>query len=192
MWHSNDPYRKVIWQCNNKFKNEKKCTTPALAPETIQQMFLKAYNELMGSRDELIRACGDIYSYLTDCTDITESIKNLNDEIRVVAELVNKCIAENSGTEQSQTEYHKKYNSLVDRYEKAVDKLKELEAEKDRRENRGRELHIFIESIKVQPLATDTWNDELWLGLVDHATVHSAGSITFKFKNETEITVGAE
>ena len=45
---------------------------------------------------------------------------------------------------------------------------------------------------KIHPLVADTWNDELWLGLVDHATVHSDGSITFKFKNGTEITVGAE
>ena len=27
IWHSNSKYRRVIWQCNRKFKNETKCTT---------------------------------------------------------------------------------------------------------------------------------------------------------------------
>nr|WP_242942239.1 recombinase family protein [Clostridium sp. USBA 49] len=25
VWHSNDKYRKVIWQCNSKYNNEEKC-----------------------------------------------------------------------------------------------------------------------------------------------------------------------
>jgi DNA invertase Pin-like site-specific DNA recombinase len=40
VWHSNDPYRKLIWRCNSKFKGEAKCATPHLDTETIQQKFL--------------------------------------------------------------------------------------------------------------------------------------------------------
>ena len=28
VWHSTDQYRRVIWQCNGKFKGDEKCTTP--------------------------------------------------------------------------------------------------------------------------------------------------------------------
>ncbi len=28
VWHSTDQYRKALWQCNHKFKNCTKCTTP--------------------------------------------------------------------------------------------------------------------------------------------------------------------
>ena len=28
VWHSTDRYRRVIWQCNGKFKGECKCRTP--------------------------------------------------------------------------------------------------------------------------------------------------------------------
>ena len=44
VWHSTDAYRKVIWRCNSKFKGEKKCATPHLDTDTIQQKFLIAYN----------------------------------------------------------------------------------------------------------------------------------------------------
>ena len=28
VWHSNDKYHRVVWQCNKKFENKKKCGTP--------------------------------------------------------------------------------------------------------------------------------------------------------------------
>ena len=30
VWHSTSKYRRVIWQCNSKFKNDEKCNTPHL------------------------------------------------------------------------------------------------------------------------------------------------------------------
>ena len=50
VWHSNDKYRKVIWQCNNKFKNKKKCKTPHLTEEQIKEEFVKAFNNLVSNK----------------------------------------------------------------------------------------------------------------------------------------------
>ena len=57
-WHSNTKYRRFIWQCNEKFKrDDARCKTPLLDTETIKQMFLIAYNQLMENRnDEIGRA----------------------------------------------------------------------------------------------------------------------------------------
>ena len=30
VWYSTDKYRSVVWQCNNKFKADEKCSTPHL------------------------------------------------------------------------------------------------------------------------------------------------------------------
>ena len=51
VWHSNSKYRRVIWQCNGKFKGKQKCDTPHLTEEAIQQKFLAAFNELLANRD---------------------------------------------------------------------------------------------------------------------------------------------
>ncbi len=40
VWHSNSKYRRVIYQCNSKFKNEHSCSTPHLYEPEIQQKFL--------------------------------------------------------------------------------------------------------------------------------------------------------
>ena len=47
VWHSTDQYRRTIWQCNGKFANEERCHTPVVDTETIQRLFIKAYNLMM-------------------------------------------------------------------------------------------------------------------------------------------------
>lgn len=192
VWHSNDAYRREIWRCNSKFKGEEKCGTPTLDTENLQQMFLKAYNQLMGSREQVIQACEVMRSVVTDCAELDVEIDGLNEEIQVVAGLVSQCIKDNATTKQSQDEYNRKYNGLVKRYEKAVARLNKVSAEKERRMQRDRELRIFIGAIEKQPLVLESWDERLWISLLETATVHAGGRITFRFKDGTEIEVGAE
>lgn len=189
VWHSTDAYRRVIWQCNSKFKSNKKCTTPHLDTDTIQQMFLKAYNQLMGNRDCIIEDCEIIRTTLCDCSELDADIEKLQEEIEIIAELVKNCVQENAVAAQPQENYTTRYNSLVKRYEKAVEKHKALTTEKMRKIERDKELHLFIEALWERPLVLEVWDEKLWISLIDKATVHADGSIAFKFKNETIIEV---
>ncbi len=189
VWHSNDPYRKMIWRCNGKFKGETKCSTPHLDTETIQQKFLIAYNRLMADRESVISDCALMRQVLSDTSALDAELDSLSEEITVVAELVKTCIRENASTAQSQDEYAKKYNGLLARYEKATARLTELTAEKERKYNQDRELRLFIEALKKQPLVLEEWDERLWIAILDRATVFRDGRIVFKFKSGSEIEV---
>ena len=189
VWHSTDVYRKVVWRCNSKFKGEKKCATPHLDTETIQRKFLIAYNSLMESRGSVVSDCELMRMTLSDCTALDAEINRLTEEIEVVAEMVKACVKENSASAQSQAEYTKKYNELVKRYEKATKRVDELSAERTQKQDRDREFRLFIESIKEQPLVLEEWNERLWVGLLEKATVFHDGRMVFEFKNGTEIEV---
>ena len=54
VWHSNDKYRRVIWQCNHKFDNDRKCTTPHLDENQIKQAFISAMNKIVKSKGQII------------------------------------------------------------------------------------------------------------------------------------------
>ena len=189
VWHSTDAYRKVIWRCNSKFKGDKKCATPHLDTETIQQKFLIAYNRFMENRDSVVSDCELMRTALSDCTMLDAEIDRLTEEIEVVAEMVKGCVKENAASAQSQAEYTKKYDALVKRYEKATKRVDELSTERTRKQDRDRELRLFIESIKEQPLALEEWNERLWVGLLEKATVFHDGRMVFEFKNGAEIEV---
>ncbi len=183
------PYRKVIWRCNSKFKGERKCATPHLDTETIQQKFLIAYNRLMADRESVISDCVLIRQVLSDTTALDAELDSLNEEITVVAELVKACVRENASTVQSPEEYAKKYNGLLARYEKATARLAEVTAEKERKHDQERELRLFIEAIKKQSLVLEEWDERLWITILDRTTVFRDGKIVFKFKSGGEIEV---
>ena len=46
VWHSNDKYRRVIWQCNHKFKDKTRCKTPHLTEDEIKAAFVRMVNKL--------------------------------------------------------------------------------------------------------------------------------------------------
>lgn len=124
VWHSNDKYRKTIWQCNHKFKE--KCHTPHFDEETIKVMFIKATNILVGQKDSLIDAYMEIEQTVFDTTALAAEQKQLQEEMNVVTELIEQCIADNARVAQNQADYERRYNALAERYDKVKGSLEKV------------------------------------------------------------------
>ena len=187
VWHSTDAYRKEIWRCNHKFSGDKKCTTPHLVAEQIQSLFLRAYNELMQDRTQVIADCAVMRDALLDTTDIQKQITKVDEEIEVTTALVAAAVKENATLPQSQEEYNKKYAALEERFTEQKNKRAALEAKIEERKARAHELGLFMDTLAERNLLLETWDDQLWLTLVEKGTVLPDGSINFLFKDGTEI-----
>lgn len=186
VWSSNSKYRRVIWQCNNKFKGGNRCETPHLDEKTIKARFVDAFNAVLDGKDGILADCRLMQTTLTDCTGIDAEIERLLTEVDVVTELTHRCISENAQSAQNQLEYTARYNSLVERYEKAKTQLGQLRATKTAREAQAKAIGAFM--FEVQELDAFTEFDEkLWLAVIDKVTVHTNGRMTFRFRSGTEI-----
>ena len=186
VWNSTSKYRRVIWQCNGKFKGEHKCETPHLDEETIKARFVTALNAIIESKDNILEDCRLMQATLTDCAGIDTEIESLLEEIDVVTELTMRCIAENSQTAQNQEEYAARYNGFVERYEKAKARLEQLRTTKAAREAQAEAIGAFM--FEVQELdALTEFDEKLWLTIIDTVTVHTDGRMAFKFQGGTEI-----
>lgn len=189
VWHSTDKYRREIWRCNGKFKGEKKCATPHFTDDAIKGLFLKAYSQLMGTRKAAIEDCELLYDMIMNTTTLEEELVKLEEEIEVVAGLVTAHIKENAAKAQDQTEYQKKYDRLVSRYQRAQKMHETISGEIAEQKLKGSKIRMFIDALKASPEVLDTWDDELWIELIEYGTVHADGSITFTFKGGKEIRV---
>ena len=105
VWHSTDCYRRTVWQCNNKFKGGERCLTPTVDTETVQQLFIKAYNQMMGNRKQIIEDCEIMRKKLTDFKSLDADIERQFEETQIVAELVKAAVKDNAVTAQSQEAY---------------------------------------------------------------------------------------
>lgn len=189
VWHSNDKYRKVIWQCNHKFDGEEKCSTPHLDEETIKQIFIKALNILCKERDLIIAGFEEIKdtAFLTD--ELEAEAGQQNGEMNVVAELIQNCIDENARVAQDQTEYEKRYDTLVQRFDTAKAKLEETQAAIAKRQAQRQMMENFMEVLRSLPEQVDYFDEGTWYAMCDYITVYSKDDIRVTFHNGMEIRV---
>ncbi len=189
VWHSNDKYRRVVWQCNHKFDGSEKCGTPHLEEETIKELFLKAANILCTEKEEVI-ANFEAIKDTVFATDALEREKaDLHEEMNVVAELIKQCISENARVALNQEEYQARYNSLVDRFEKAKAQLEAVSMEITEKQARREMAEQCLAEITKQEGVISEFDEDLWYALVDYVTVFNKENVRFTFKDGTEIKV---
>lgn len=187
VWNSTNKYRRVIWQCNNKFTGECKCGTPHLTEDAIKAKFLEAYSQLLPDREALIESCRIMQAALTDCTDIDREKADLLQELEVVTELTRRCLAESSSL--SPEEAVSRANGLSDRYDGLQAKIAALSKRKTERMAKTDAIGGFMFRLRELDQPLEHFDDRLWLEVIDSVTVSRDGTLTFKFQSGTEIAV---
>ena len=189
VWHSNDPYRRVIWRCNRKFKAGQKCSTPTISEETIRQLFLEAYNRLLADRESTLANCKLMYETLADFSALDAKIQELTDEIRFVSDMSAALIKQHASQAESEEEYEKRRAVLVDRYNQAQSALEQAKVDRQLRMDQRKKIKRFMEMLKKQPLVQPEWDDYLWSRTAESITLHGDGKADVCFANGVTIAV---
>ena len=183
VWHSNDKYRKVIWQCNNKFKNKEKCKTPHLTEEQMKEEFVKAFNNLISNKEEVIKDCENTVLNLVNTEDIDSKISKLQEESEIIVELMKNLIYENSRKVMNQDEYNKKYNSYTEKYEKIKSELSKLEDKKQNLKVRREKISLFMDNLRKTGAIISEFDETLWHTMVENVIIYEDGKMEFRFIN---------
>lgn len=187
VWHSTDQYRKVIYQCNHKFKKgEKNCTTPHLTEDQIKEAFVKAMNRLIAGKEKVIADSEFARQFLTDTADLEKEQTELEQEIAVLVEMTQNTVAENARVALDQKEYQERYNGLVDRYDRAKARYEEVTDAIAAKKTRYKALGTFIDRLREQDVVTK-FDAGLWGSMVKFMTVYSDNDIRVTFQNDVEV-----
>ena len=189
VWHSQDKYRRVIFQCNRKFKNDKKCRTPHLTEDEIKDAFVKAVNAVIPEKDELIANTKVMMRTLCDTTELEVEQSRFLTETKMVAEMVKRIVAENKAEAMDQEEYQRRRNELVARYEAARDGYEKASGEISDRQGKRKTYMRFIGGLQRLDGFCREFDEELWTSLLDHATIYTKDDIRFTFKVGDEVKV---
>lgn len=183
VWHSTNKYRRVIWQCNSKFKNNEKCNTPHIYEEKLKQAFVEVFNRILTNKDEILQGYEDIIQALTDTSKLDKESVNLQNEIKIVTEMLQKCVEENANNALNQTEYEERYNNLAERYESIKKGLVEIDEKKLERSTKKESILAFIKELERREKLITKFDEDLWLGTVEKVIAHTEEKITFEFKD---------
>ncbi|MHB1453908.1 MAG: recombinase family protein [Saccharofermentanales bacterium] len=183
VWHSTSKYKRTIWQCNAKFDGEKKCRTPHLHEEDIKKEFIKALNTLITNKEEILENCEMMKKMLADTSAVDNEIQKLKSEVDAITELLRQCVEENAHLVMDLEVYQKKYDGLVERYEKETAKLDKTQNTRKERLYRVAGIDSFVATLKAQDVIATEFDEEIWNLLVDKILVGMDGRMEFVFRD---------
>ena len=178
--HCKQRYRRVIWQCNHKFKDKTRCKTPHLTEDEIKAAFVKMVNKLYTDREFYITELTAIKDRLGDTAALEKERRLLDEQLGIDAKAVNDLIAQNARVAQNQKEYNERYDALVSRYEETERRRDEVVEQINQIMIQKRRLERFIEAVTALPELYTEFDAGQWAGLVESMTVYDKDRIVWK------------
>ena len=186
VWHSNDKYRRVIFQCNDKYKN-KGCKTPFVTEGSIKEGFVKAFNKIFDNRDEYIANLEFAVQRISDCDVLQKRKEELNTIMDNCMEQISVGIESNSSVLQDQGLFEQMQENITKTYEDARNELATIDEKIAKRRKEVRKLKSVIKELRGVNGEISHFDDELWTSLIEYATVDEKGKIKYRFKDGSEI-----
>ena len=147
---------------------------------------------MLGNRDEIIEAYGEVIAALTDTADLDAEQETLENESEVVLGLIQKIISENAQTAMDQEEYNRRYDAYSERFEAARKRLAEIAELRQERNAKKTRIRLFMENMNSHQELVQSFDEELWYSTVDYVTVYEDKRLVFTFRDGRQIEITAE
>lgn len=189
VWHSGTKYRNHIWRCNQKYNHGDPCTTPNLIGSELERAFVVAFNQILGDKKRYIAQFEELLPMLADTSDLEKQLNDLKAQhVRAMAEL-RSYMEENTRQIQDQAEYNRYFDEMsvaCADIEAQITKAQEnILAQKGRKE----QIRLCLEKLKQQRDILEEFDPDLWNAMVETVVVATDGTLTFRFRDGTEIPV---
>ena len=188
VWHSNDPYRKVIWRCNRKYARKgNACPNRHLEEKELREAFVEAVNRLISRREEILNAADEFSAALAETSGLEQQLDRLTAGKDVILRKLTVMVHENAVKEQDQAEYQRQYQEVegeLSRLDAEMEKMKTKKADRLLRRNK---LQAFMGRLRAsEQLAA--FDEGMFLGLTETVRVYP-DKLAFVFRDGTEIPV---
>lgn len=188
LWHSNDKYRKSVWQCGHKYLDGDVCQTPNLDDDYVKEKSVEAINKLLQQKGAKIPILKRIISDVLHVEELEEQRKLMEVELEKAVDAVNDHVANNANVIQDQEAYNSKYDELMRSYEDTSTILEETLEEIADRKARKTQINMFLKYLeKQEPLKE--FSDEIFFCFVKEIIVYDKDKLLFQFIDGTKIDV---
>ena len=151
VWHSNDPYRTVIWRCNRKYENKaQRCSTPHVREDAIKEGFVRVMTRILANKQDVLERCRQVLEEVLSTDEQSKQIAKLQDQAVGLAQRIRTLVNENARTQMTEDEFKPEYDRLVSQYEKLSEKVAAIQCEKDDKEYRAKRISLFIRMLAEQ------------------------------------------
>ena len=184
VWHSNDPYRKVIWRCNHKYNGQRKCTSPHVSQETLECAFEEVMRRMIAQRERVIAACRLAVKEVLDADDLRIEQEVLEEKLLLLNERIRRLVNDNARSEMDQEEYRREYDTLSAEYKQAAERIQEIDEDLCSREARKKQIELFLRMFEKQEVDVE-FDAAAFVAMVERVVVRSEkknGAVELQFE----------
>lgn len=189
IWHSNDKYRRLVWQCNAKYKNSTHCATPHLTEDVIQNAFVSVVNRIIANKGRYIAEYAASARELTDESELDKEDLELQAQCAETLSRIQDCVSDNARRPQDQAKYQQKYDALTAQYEDLKERLDGVREKKHAHIAKAEALRRFIAILRQTNAPLACFDESLWSATVESVTVFAEDKLSFAFKSGTVIEI---
>lgn len=189
VWHSGTKYRNHIWRCNRKYDADTPCGTPNLREDEIKDAFIVAFNRLLGNKERYIAHFEELLPLLADTGNLEARLDALRSQHEELMSKLQLCIAENARRVQDQAAYNRQYSELRTACEEIEAAIAETNKEILAQLGRKEQVRCCLNELRRHGDILAEFDLDLWNTLVESATVSTDETLTFRFRDGTEIPV---
>lgn len=124
---------------------------------------------------------------MTDTQALDADIDASQQELEVVAGLMQKAIEENAHAALDQGEYIRRYNALRERFEAEKARQDKLTAQRRERTAKRAKIRKFMDDLRKQEALITAFDERVWNILAENLTAYSAEDLAVRFRDGTEI-----
>ena len=182
--HSNDKYRRIVYQCNRRFGlNALYCKTPNLTADQIKAVVVKALNKILVNKETVISNLETMRDSILVTDDLQKELQSLETEIIVTRNLLRKGISDGPNTD---SDIH---DAMQQKYDGMLHEREELRKEVATRRGKSADISRFIETLRASDNLVEEFSEDLFTSLIDHLTVYSKSCIGVSFRSGKEIKI---
>lgn len=189
VWHSGTKYRSHIWRCNRKYDCDRPCGTPNLCENEIEFAFVVAFNQLLGNKERHIARFEELLPLLADTSGLEEQRSALKVQLAEMRENLRRYIEANTQQIQNQTEYNQRYAEMRKECDVIEGQLTKAKKEILAQQGRKEQIRRCLAELRQCGDILDEFDLDLWNTVVESVTVSVNGTLTFLFRDGTEVPV---
>ena len=191
VWHSNSKYRNQIWQCNRKYADGKFCETPYIREDELKPAFIKAVNQILGDKERYITSFEELLPLLADTSELETELEKLQVEHDSIINRMHCHIEENKREIQDQEEYNRRDFEMAEELKKLKTQLNQMKDKIPEQSARKEKIRRFLDELRQMKNLITEFDENLWNATIELVTVQKDKTLTFTFRDGTEISAKA-
>ena len=176
-------------ESNKKYEDGHVCRSAHVTEDEIKAAFVKAFNEVLTEKDEVINNAKITRNLICNTSDLEKERMQLEDERGIVSDMLQRLIAENARVLQDQDDYNARYEEIMERYEALNARLKAVQEKIDEKTLADAKMSSFINLLQKQAGFLDKFYKDVWSSTIDFVEVDNQKKMKFVFLGGLEICI---